>query len=183
MKVTGNFFVALLFIISCRASCKEKIAHLYTSQHDVFAVEKKVNKFSLQMSYMPVSLLRRPDLEDKKTIVQDTAHYYFKLEVVCPENTAPAMTNTVGLLYQLDSLFTTGGEQPYANPVSVKPGVKDGGKTCEYLLVFDKKDFNASRQLTIVFFDRIFTNTKQVFAFDRTKIDELETLQCYSCQI
>jgi hypothetical protein len=46
--------------------------------------------------------------------------------------------------------------------------------------VFDKKDFGKGRQLNVTFFDRLFTNTKQAFVFDRIKIDEIETLQCYA---
>jgi hypothetical protein len=115
---------------------------------------------------------------DKEAAVRDTGFYYFKLNVVCPESNMQA--NKTALYYGIDSLFATSEALPHYNPVLVEPVITGSSKNYEYLLVFDKKNFTPGGQIKIIFFDRLFTNTKQVFVFDRIKIDELETLQCYA---
>jgi hypothetical protein len=176
MKLTITCFAVLLFTVSCRQTCKEKIARLYAAQHSGLVVQKTVNNFSLQLSYMPASMLTRSDIKDGKPTVQDTAYYYFKLNVACLGKDAGSGGNNTALYYGLDSLFAAGN----ANPVLVEPVMTGNKKNYEYLLVFDKKDFGKGRQLNVTFFDRLFTNTKQAFVFDRIKIDEIETLQCYA---
>ena len=180
MKTTGIFFVVLLMATGCRESCKQKIVRLYSADQKALAKQKEVNKFILQLSYVPATLLVRTDSKDTQPEIQDTAYYYFRLNVVCPENNSSGNTNKTALYYGLDSLFATGEVQPLANPVLVEPVITGNRKKFEYLLVFAKKDFTAGKQVKVVFFDRLFTNTKQVFVFDRIKIDEIETLQCYS---
>jgi hypothetical protein len=180
MKITWTLFVVLSLLASCHEKCRNKIARLYAADRNALAERREVNKFSLQLSYVPASLLMRDDLKDAQPAKKDTAFYYFKLRVVCPENNVAATNNATALYYGMDSMFATTDQQPLANPVLVEPVVTGSRKNFEYLLVFAKKDFTAGRQLKVVFFDRLFTNTKQVFVFDRIKIDEIETLQCYA---
>lgn len=180
MKITWTLFVALLLLTSCHETCRDKIARYYAADRKALAEQREVNKFSLQLSYVPASILMRDDLKDGGPAKKDTAFYYFRLKVVCPENNVADIKNTTALYYELDSLFATAEQQPLAFPVLVEPVVTGNRKSFEYLLVFSKKDFNAGRQVKVVFFDRLFTNTKQVFVFDRIKIDEIETLQCYA---
>jgi hypothetical protein len=177
MKTTVWCFLAMMIVSSCRQTCKEKMAKLYSADRKGLSEQKEVNKFSLLFSYVPSSILMKSGNEAS---VRDTAFYYFRLNVVCPENNAQTAGDKTALYYGLDSLFATSEEPPRLNPVLVEPVVTGSHKSFEYLLVFAKKDFIPGRQIRIFFFDRLFTNTKQVFVFDRIKIDEIETLQCYA---
>ncbi len=179
MKIIGILFVAACITTGCRQNCKEKIAGIFKESRKAFENEREVNKFILNLSYMPTSVLAYDEPKDGKPIQQrDTAYYYFKLKVVCPEDTHAGSGNTLALYYGLDSLFATGETPPFANPVSVEPVITGNRKAFLYLLIFDKKDITDDKQVHVVFYDRLFTNTKQVFVFDRKKIDEIETFQC-----
>jgi hypothetical protein len=177
MKTTGWCFLAMMIVSSCRQTCKEKMAKLYSAQRNGLSEQKEVNKFSLQLAYVPSSILMKSGNEATE---RDTAFYYFKLNVVCPENNAQMAGDKTALYYGLDSLFATSEAQPRLNPVLVEPVVTGSHKSFDYLLVFAKKDFTPGKQVKVIFFDRLFTNTKQEFVFDRIKIDEIETLQCYA---
>jgi hypothetical protein len=179
MKITGFLFVALCVMAGCRENCKEKIARLYKANRHVLENEREVNKFTIRLSYVPASILVH-DQATNAPAEQDTAYYYFKLQVVCAEDDATGYANKQALYYRLDSLFATAETQPAASPASVEPVITGNRKRFEYLLAFSKKDFAAEIPIKVVFFDRLFTNTKQVFVFDRKKIDEIETLQCYA---
>lgn len=177
MKRTGFFFVAIYLITGCSQNCQEKMAGVYKANRNALENQRAVNRFTLQLSYVPAAVL----MHDKPTDAspqEDSAYYYFKLQVVCPDGDAIGNTNQTELYYGLDSLFATAETQPYANPVLIEPVVTGNRKRFDYLLVFAKKDFPAGTPVKVVFFDRLFTNTKQVFVFDRKKIDEIETLQC-----
>ncbi|WP_205509784.1 hypothetical protein [Longitalea arenae] len=180
MKLTGILFVAISIITGCSQNCKEKIARIYSTNRKALENEREVNSFSLRLSYIPTAVLTHKDGKDAQAAPQDAAYYYFKLQVVCPEENNPGNGNTTPLYYGLDSLFATRETQPFANPVSVEPVITGNRKRFEYLLVFAQKDFPPGTPIKVVFFDRLFTNTKQVFVFDRKKIDEIETLQCYA---
>lgn len=177
MKLTAYCFTALLIATGCKETCKEKIARIWSAGRKDLAEQKVVNKFTLQLSYVPSTVLMK---DDSKPAERDTAFYYFKLQVVCPENNAQTTGDKTALYYGLDSLFATSETQPRLSPVLVEPVVTGSHKSFEYLLVFAKKDFKPGKQVKVIFFDRLFTNTKQVFVFDRIKIDEIETLQCYA---
>jgi hypothetical protein len=176
VKTAGWCFLVMMIASSCRQTCKEKMAKLYSADRKGLSEQKEVNKFSLLFSYVPSSILMKSGNE---ATVRDTAFYYFKLNVACPENNMQAVDKTA-LYYGVDSLFATSEDLPRYNPVLVEPVITGSSKNIEYLLVFAKKDFIPGRQIKIFFFDRLFTNTKQVFVFDRIKIDEIETLQCYA---
>jgi hypothetical protein len=182
MKITGFLFVAISIITGCRQNCTEKIAGIYKANRKGLENERVVNKFNLRLSYVPGSVLVRSETKDAQPAPTDTNYYYFKLQVVCPEERAQG-SNTTALYYGLDSLFATKETPPFANPVSVEPVIMGNRKNFEYLLIFDKKDFTNDKQVQVIFFDRLFTNTKQVFVFDRKKIDEIETLQCYANEV
>jgi hypothetical protein len=66
------------------------------------AEQKEVNKFSLQLSYVPSSVLMK---DDSLPTERDTAFYYFKLQVVCPENNAQTAGDKTALYYGLDSFL------------------------------------------------------------------------------
>ena len=176
MKITGFLVVATFLLIGCNQNCTDKIAGLYKANRTALENEREVNKFNLRLSYVPSAVLTRNDAKDTLPTQRDTGYYYFKLQVVCPDDNNPGSGNTAALYYGIDTLFATGEVQPYANPILIEPVINGNKKAFEYLLVFDKKDFEGKRQATIVFHDRLFTNTKQVFVFDRKKIDEIETI-------
>ncbi|THU38419.1 hypothetical protein FAM09_17265 [Niastella caeni] len=178
MKITWFLFVAISLVAGCRENCKEKIASLYKANRKALATEREVNKFTLQLSYVPAEVLTREDPNDTIPAQKDTAYYYFKLQVSCPEEPMQGTGNKTALFYGLDSLFATAETPPFAIPELIEPVITGSQKRFEYLLVFAKKDFTNGALLKIIFFDRLFTNTKQVFVFDRKKIDEIETLQC-----
>jgi hypothetical protein len=180
MKLTGILFVTISIITGCSQNCKEKIARIYATNRKALENEREVNKFNLRLSYMPTAALMRNDTKEAQPAPQETAYYYFKLQVGCPEENNPGNGNTTPLYYGLNSLFATRETQPFANAVLVEPVITGNRKRFEYLLAFAKKDFPPGTPVKVVFFDRLFTNTKQVFVFDRKKIDEIETLQCYS---
>jgi hypothetical protein len=169
MKLAMVCFVAWVLMAGCQ-NRRDQIVHLYSSDNKAFVQQRSVNEFALQLSYLPASLLM-------KSAVEDTGFYYFKLNVVCPVTNTTMSSNKTELFYGIDSLFATAEALPLANPVLVEPVITGSQRHFEYLLVFDKKDFKSGEPLKVVFFDRLFTNTKQVFVFDRIKIDEIETLQ------
>jgi len=177
VKITGWCLLAMLSASSCRQTCKEKIAKLYSANRTGLSEQRAINKFSLQLAYVPSSIVMK---SGNGTTQRDTGYYYFKLNVVTPENNIPGGIDKTALYYGVDSLFATSETLPRRNPILVEPVITGSSKNYEYLLVFDKKDFMSGREIKIIFFDRLFTNTKQVFAFDRIKIDEIETLQCYA---
>jgi len=176
--MTRFLLVAICMVAACRENCKERIAGLYKANRKALEHQRAVNKFTLQLAYVPAAVLTREDPNDTLPAQKDTAYYYFKLQVVCPAEETLGNGNNTALLYGLDSLFATTEAQPFANPELVEPVITGNKKRFEYLLVFAKKDFAAGKEVKVVFFDRLFTNTKQVFVFDRKKIDEIETLQC-----
>ena len=175
MKITGFLVVAASLLIGCNQNCTDKIAALYKANRNALENKREVNKFNLCLSYVPSSVLRREEAKEvqpAQPAATDTGFYYFKLQVTAPEENNLGSGNTAALYYGIDTLFATGEIEPYANPVLIEPVIKGSKKAFEYLLVFDKKEFTG----TIVFHDRLFTNTKQVFVFDRKKIDEIETI-------
>jgi hypothetical protein len=177
MKITGFLVLAAVSVLTgCSQNCTEKIAEKYKANRAALENEREVNKFNLRLSYVPSAVLTRSDVKDTLPAAKDTGFYYFKLQVACPEENNPGSGNTAALYYGIDTLFATGEIQPYANPVLIEPVITGNKKAFEYLLVFDKKDFGGNKQASIVFHDRLFTNTKQVFVFDRKKIDEIETI-------
>jgi hypothetical protein len=178
MKITRFLFVAIWLIAACRENCQEKMAGLFKANRKALEHQREVNKFTLQLSYVPAAVLTREAPNDTLPAQKDTAYYYFRLQVRCPEENTVGTGNQTALYYGLDSLFTTAETQPFAIPELVEPVMTGSRKRFEYLLVFAKKDFTADQEVKVVFFDRLFTNTKQVFVFDRKKIDEIETLQC-----
>jgi hypothetical protein len=180
MKLLMVCIVAWVLLAGCRENCRDKIVHLYTNGNKTFIQKKAVNDFTLQLSYVPVTLLMREEAAPNGRPVQDTGFYYFKLNVACPVSTAMMASNKTELFYGLDSLFATAGSLPPANPVLVEPVVTGSQRYYEYLLVFAKKDFDKDKHLKVAFFDRLFTNTRLEFVFDRIKIDEIETLQCHA---
>jgi hypothetical protein len=180
MKLMTVCFVVLMTAGSCRESCREHMVQLYATGNRTFTQQRKIHDFSMQLSWIPGSLLVNAGSKNSDPVVQDTGFYYFKVNVACPATTAMMVSNKTELLYGLDSLFAIEGSSPLANPVLVEPVITGNQRFYEYLLVFAKKDFKNDRQLKVVFFDRLFTNTQQVFVFDRIKIDEIETLQCHA---
>ena len=173
---TVIFFVAICIITGCSQTCSEKIAGLYKANRAALENEREANKFNLRLSYVPSTVLGRNDAKEAPAAQKDTGYYYFKLQVTVPEDNNPGSGNTAALYYGIDTLFATGEMQPYANPVLIEPVITGNKKAFEYLLVFDKKDFAGKKQANIIFHDRLFTNTKQAFVFDRKKIDEIETI-------
>jgi hypothetical protein len=177
MKIKGFLVVAAVSVLTgCSQNCTEKIADLYKANRSALENERQINKFNLRFSYVPSTVLHRNDTKDTLPAQKDTGYYYFKLQVTCPPENNPGSGNTAALYYGIDTLFATGEMQPYANPVLIEPVITGSKKAFEYLLVFEKEDFAGKKQATIVFHDRLFTNTKQVFVFDRKKIDEIETI-------
>lgn len=180
MKIKGFLVVAAVSVLTgCSQNCTEKIADKYKANRAALENEKEVNRFNLRLSYVPSAVLTRNDAKEvqpAQPAAKDTGFYYFKLQVTAPEENNPGSGNTAALYYGIDTLFATGEIQPYAHPVLIEPVITGNKKAFEYLLVFDKKDFAGKKQATIVFHDRLFTNTKQVFVFDRKKIDEIETI-------
>ena len=184
MKITGSLFVALLFIIAgCRQNYQDRIASFYNTNRKNLESERVLNKFTLRLAYIPASVLpndKRTNTGPNSSIQKDTACYYFKLQVTGPDEDVTGNTNKTALYFGLDGLFANAEVEPSAKPQFIEPIVTGNRKRFEYLLAFSKKDFEAGAPIKVVFFDRLFTNTKQVFVFDRKKIDEIETLQCYA---
>jgi hypothetical protein len=184
MKITGFLFVALLSMMAgCRENYKEKIASLYKANRKKLESERVVNKFVIRLAYIPASVLphdRRTDTTPHRPVQQDTANYYFKLQVTSNDEDVTGNTNKTALYFGLDGLFATAEAEPSAKPKMIEPVITGNRKRFEYLLAFSKKDFEAGAPVKVVFFDRLFTNTRQVFVFDRKKIDEIETLQYYA---
>jgi hypothetical protein len=177
MKILIPAFILLIVAGGCsERSCQDKLAQRFKSNRTKLVQERSVHDFSISLSYFPAVLLPGADkpAEDKAT----SSYYYFRLVVdVSNQSTAPSGDRSA-LYYGIDSLFAT-GEGPGANfPVHVEPVMNGNNKKIEYLLVFDRAAFIKGEPLRIIFYDRLFTNTKMVFEFNRNNIDELESISC-----
>lgn len=186
MRISAGLFVAVLLFMfeGCRENCTDSIASLYKTNRKNLENERAVNKFIVRLAYIPASVLsndKRTDTVPITPVQKDTANYYFKLQVTAHDEVVTDNTNITALYSGLDGLFANAEAEPFAKPQLIEPIVTGNRKKLEYLLAFSKKDFATGTPIKVVFFDRLFTNTKQVFVFDRKKIDEIETLQC-SCK-
>jgi hypothetical protein len=169
------FITALpVFFSSCSTSCNEKLKKLYVKNQRALIQAREVNGFTLTMSFMPSRLLPQ---SDGAAVADSTEFYYFKLQVQCPPTTVS--NDAARLNYGIDSLFY-GTDSLLSLPSLVEPVVTGRQQFYEYLLVFPKGAFDKQSQLRVHFLDRLFTNTRLSFDFDRSIIEEIETLPCYA---
>jgi hypothetical protein len=160
---------------SCSPDCNEQLKKMYAKYQKELSQSQTVNGFKLTMSFIPAQML--PKAGDIDSGKDSAAFYYFKLQVECPP--PDAKSNAVSLNYGLDSLFSTTGND-LTLPVLVEPVVTGRRQFYEYLLVFPKDAFRELNGMRIFFLDRLFTNTRLAFEFDRSIIDKIETLPCYA---
>jgi hypothetical protein len=167
--------VTICLLTSCTTNCNEKLKELYSKNQKALIRTQEVNGFMLTMTFLPSRLL--PKYGEAEHQKDSTAYYYFKLQVQCPPSTP--RINTVSLNYGLDSLFSA-RDSILSIPTLVEPVITGRQQFYEYLLVFTPEDFEKDPRLKVFFLDRLFTNTRLAFEFDRSIIEEIETLSCYA---
>lgn len=163
-----------MIVSGCSSSCSEKLKKLYTKNQKALTQIKNVNGFTLTMNFLPSRML--PGSKDTAG-TDSTAFYYFRLQVQCPPTIE--RNNAASLNYGIDSLFY-GADSLLNLPSLVEPVITGRQQLYEYLLVFPADAFNKEKKLKVHFLDRLFTNTKLAFDFERSIIDEIETLSCYA---
>ncbi|HEY0679885.1 MAG TPA: hypothetical protein VGD17_16490 [Chitinophagaceae bacterium] len=179
MRVLIAFTIVLNFAGSCKSSCEDQFAKKYKHDRSKLVQEKTVNDFSISLSYFPSVMLPSVSLEQKdRTDKSDSDYYYFRLTVDFDKKGSILTGDRSALYYGIDSLFAT-TEGANANiPIHVEPVMNGNSKKMEYLIVFDRTAFARNEPMRIIFYDRLFTNTKMVFEFNRNNIDELESISC-----
>lgn len=175
MKTVLLIAIPIWFLSSCTIDCNKKIRKLYSENLKSLRQSQTVNDFTLVMSFLPSHIL--PAAGSEKKDKDSTVYYYFKLQVQCPP--AITRTNTANLHYGLDSLFSA-TDSPLVIPALVEPVITGKQQYQEYLLVFPADSFEKKSRLRVFFLDRLFTNTRLAFEFDRSIIEEIETLPCYA---
>lgn len=175
MKFSLLIAASLWFLGSCAVDCDSKLRKLYSKNQKALIQSQTVNGFKLVMSFLPGHLL--PKAGNVTQEKDSTAFYYFKLQVECPP--ATSRSNSSNLHYGIDSLFSA-SDTPLSIPVLVEPVITGKQQYFEYLLVFPADSFEKNSRLRIFFLDRLFTNTRLAFEFDRSIIEEIETLPCYA---
>ena len=159
--------VLLLMILSaCKTSKQEKLISHYQKGRADFVQHKQVHDFSINLSYIPASFLPRAE-ESKEHFSQ---FYYFRLTVEFQKKVSITSQDKSALYYGLDTVFTAGESAEEVLPVLVEPIINGSQTNQEYLLVFERSAFGKNKELKIVFKDRLFTNTKISFVFNRNKI-------------
>ncbi|NII25342.1 hypothetical protein HB364_09635 [Pseudoflavitalea sp. X16] len=171
MKLIVAAIVSTVFLIACKDDSRKQAVQYFQAHQKALMAQQQVNNFSLQLAYMPATVLPG----DKETSL-DSGYYHFRLQVQCPSGNGSLSGDKTSLYYGLDSLFVGEGSDQKIYPVSVQPVITGSHTHFEYLLVFAKKDWKPGTTLEIIFNDRLFTNTRMSFVFDRTKINEIELL-------
>lgn len=166
--------LTLMILTACSDNCKKRSARYYIDNKPAFAVTQERNHFSIQLAYMPLIAL---PVDTAKSDAK-SSFYHFRMQVKCPPGNAIGQGDKTPLFYGLDTVFAAGGINEGVLPVSVEPVITGGSGNYEYLVVFEKSDLKEGDKLEIVFKDRLFTNTKMSFVFDRKKIEALELLHC-----
>jgi hypothetical protein len=169
MKLISAVIIVLVIASACGRSDKDRMAQHYKSNRDKLVQEKTVHDFLVRLSYFPAAMLPGEG--------RDTAgsYYYFRLTVDI-NKPATSAGDRSALYYGIDSLFATGEGPGASYPLLVEPVMNGNNQKMEYLLVFDKAAFKNDKNMRIIFFDRLFTNTKMVFEFDRNNIEEIESI-------
>jgi len=162
----------LMIIPACKTSKQEKLISHYRKGSKDFIQHKRVHEFSINLSYLPASFLPRAE-ESKQDFSQ---YYYFRLTVEFQKKVSISLQDKSALYYGLDTVFTAGESAAEALPVLVEPIINGSQTNQEYLLVFERSAFGKNKELKIVFKDRLFTNTRISFVFNRNKIEELESI-------
>ena len=172
MKQLAAICILLLIFSACKTSEQEKVMSQYRSGRENFVQHKQVHDFSIDLSYLPSSFLAASS-GSKEDLSQ---FYYFRVTVEYLKKVSVSSQDKSALYYGLDSVFTAGENQGSILPVLVQPIVNGSKYGQEYLLVFERSAFGMSKDLKIVFNDRLFTNTRLSFVFNRNKIEELESI-------
>ena len=172
MKQLPIAFFLLMIFSACKSSKQEKLLSHYRKGTADFIQHKQVHDFSINLSYLPACFLPRAE-ESKEHLSQ---FYYFRLTVGFEKKVSISSQDKSALFYGLDTVFTVGESDPAILPVLVQPIINGSQTNQEYLLVFERSAFGENKELKIVFKDRLFTNTKISFVFDRNKIEELESI-------
>jgi hypothetical protein len=175
IRISLIAIVCLYMLSGCSTNCNEQLKKLYGKHQKDLTQSQVVNGFTLTMSFLPTHLL--PKAGDVAEGKDSTAFYYFRLQVQCPPG--DVKSNAVSLNYDLDSLFSA-ADSIIALPTLVEPVITGRQQFYEYLLVFSAEAFEKSPKLKVFFLDRLFTNTRLAFEFDRSIIEEIETLPCYA---
>lgn len=174
MRIVLLAIVSLQLLAACGTNCNEQLKKLYGKHQKVLSKSQVVNGFTLTMHFLPTHMLPKAGT----TTEADTADfYYFRLQVQCPRG--EGNSNAVSLNYGLDSLFSA-ADSIIVMPELVEPVITGRQQFYEYLLVFPVNAFEKGPKLKVFFLDRLFTNTRLAFEFDRTIIEEIETLPCYA---
>ena len=172
MKQLTIVFFLLMIFSACKSSKQEKLISHYRKGQADFVQHKQVYDFSMDLSYLPASLLPRA----QKSKEDFSEFYYFRLTVGFQKKVSISSQDKSALYYGLDTVFVAGDSDIGILPVLVEPIINGSLTNQEYLLVFERSAFGKNEELKIVFHDRLFTNTRLSFVFNRNKIAELESI-------
>jgi len=177
MNKLFGVIAACLVLAACNDNCRLRSVKYYRSHMSSFSVRQDRNGFNIQLSYLPLFTL--PGSKNPSNSKQaNTDYYHFKLVVACPPGTPVTESAKTALYYALDSLFTAGSKAEGIAPSSIEPVMLGSVTHFEYLISFSKEAFKNDQPVEIFFHDRLFTNTRMSFVFDRSKIEEIELLHC-----
>ncbi|WP_276480268.1 hypothetical protein [Paraflavitalea pollutisoli] len=161
-----------LVLAACSDGKRGKAVDQYAKNRDAFTKTLQRNGFTLQFDYIPSGALSQSG--NPADTLSENRLYHFRLQVICPVANDGVSKDKTIFYYGLDSLFTLGAENLTVMPVSVEPVTTGIATRFEYLVTIAAKDLVPGKQLEIIYHDRLFTNTRMSFVFDRTQIDELE---------
>lgn len=173
MRKTVGIVLCVLLLAACRQHRVDTLRKTMTDSTNGVVQRKEVNGFTMQLMYMP-QYWHRMEKERRPGFEQDSDEMDFRLRVLLPAGSGKV--NNEALQYGLDTVFRLVVANDTLGPLYAQQ-VQDGGiHGLQYLLAFERRPLQNGQQATLVFNDRLFSNTRVQFHFNTSAFQKIDSL-------